>query len=63
MLSLQQERDMSKDYRERKYSNNKRYEKAEKAIDGDEDDLLLCLLTTDNKKQDVKRYFLVCRIF
>ena len=41
---------MSWDLRERKYSNNKRYEKAEKAIDGDGDDLELCFLMIENKK-------------
>ena len=41
--------------RERKYDNNKQYEKAEKAIDGDEHDLVLCLLSTENKKEDVKK--------
>ena len=47
---------MSWDCRERKYSNNsKKFEKAEKAIDGDKDNLVLCLLTTENKKESVKK--------
>ena len=47
---------MSQDCKERKYSNsNNKLEKAEKAIDGDEDDLVLCLLTMKNKKENAKK--------
>ena len=45
---------MGWDCRERKYDNNNKYEKAEKAIDGDEDDVVLCLLTMENRKENVK---------
>ena len=46
---------MSNDCRERKYNNNKRYEKPEKAIDGDEDDLVLCLLMMEIEKNIKKK--------
>ena len=51
---------MSWDCRKRKYGNIKKYEKLEKAIDGDEGNLLLCSLTMKNKKdsrfvEDVKQ--------
>ena len=36
---------MSKDCWEWKYGNNKKFERAKKAIDGNEDDMILCLLT------------------
>ena len=43
---------MSQDCKRRKYSNNnKKFEKAEKAIDEDRDDAVLCLLITENKKK------------
>ena len=40
---------MSEDCRARKYGSNKKFEKAEKAIDRDE--LVLCSLTRDIKKK------------
>ena len=40
---------MTHDCKERKYNNKKKNKKAEKAIDGDEDDLVLCLLTMEVK--------------
>ena len=47
---------MSKDCWEQKYGNNyKKFEKGEKAIDGDENDVVLCLLMTENKKENVKK--------
>ena len=46
---------MSWDCRERKYGNNKKYEKAEKAFDRDKDGLVLCLLMTENKKENVNK--------
>ena len=43
---------MSEDCRDWKYDNNyKKFEKAEKNIDGDEHDMVLCLLTMENKKE------------
>ena len=42
---------MSKDCWARKYGQNKKIEKAERAIDGDEDDVVLCLLTSESKKE------------
>ena len=48
---------MSQDCRERKHGNNKMCEKTEKAVDRDEVDLVLCLLTMENKKENVKRKF------
>ena len=50
---------MSQDCRERKYSNSKKYEKAEKTIDRDEDNLVLYLLTMENLKK-IKKESLVC---
>ena len=46
---------MSQDCREQKSGNNKRYERAEKAIDGYKDDLVSCLLMMENKKENVKK--------
>ena len=46
---------MSQDCREQKSSNNKRYERAEKTIDGYKDDLVSCLLMMENKKENVKK--------
>ena len=42
---------MSKDCREQKYDNHKKFEKAERAIEGDEDDVVFCSLTSENKKE------------
>ena len=39
----------------RKDNNKKKNEKAEKAVDGDEDELVLCLLTIEIKKENVKK--------
>ena len=46
---------MSKDCRAWKYGSYKKSEKAEKAIDGDEDDMVLCLLTKENEKENAKK--------
>ena len=46
---------MSHDCKGRKYSNNKKIDKAEKVIDGDDDDLVLCLLMIKNKKENAKK--------
>ena len=46
---------MSKDCWGKKYCNNdKKIEKGEKAIVGDEDDMVLCLFTMESKKENVK---------
>ena len=42
---------MSKDCRERKCNNKKKNKKAEKAVDGDEYDLILCSLMVEIKKE------------
>ena len=55
MLPLQAKGHISQNCRERKYSNNEKYEKAEKAINGEKDDLVLYLLTMENKKENVKK--------
>ena len=47
---------MSWDCRERKYGNNKKYQKAVN-LDSNEDDLVLCSLSTENKKENVKKKF------
>ena len=47
---------MSWDYWERKYGNiSKKFEKAEKAIDGDEDEVVLCLLMMACRRVSVKK--------
>ena len=47
---------MSKDCQDRKYGNNyEKFEKAEKAIDGDEDDMVLCSFSMESKKENVKK--------
>ena len=46
---------MSKDCRAWKYGYHKKFEKAEKDVDRDEDDLVLCLFTRVKKK--AKRKF------
>ena len=47
---------MSWDCREQKYGNyNQKSEKAEKAMEGDKNDLVLCLLMMENKKENVKK--------
>ena len=46
---------MSQDCRERKHGNERRYEKAEKALDNKEDDLVFCSLTMEKKKENVKK--------
>ena len=45
---------MSKDCKERKYNNEKKNEKAEKAVEGGNDDLIQCLLKIEIKKEKVK---------
>ena len=42
---------MSKDCQAWKYGHYKKFEKAERAIDGEEDDLVLCLLTSESTKE------------
>ena len=46
---------MSKDCWEGKYGNYKKFEKAEKATDGYEDDMILYSLTKENKKENSKK--------
>ena len=46
---------MSKDCWALKNSHFKKFEKAEKAIDGDEDDLVLCSLMSESKKEIKKK--------
>ena len=47
---------MSKDCQDRKYGNNyKKFKTAEKAIEGDEDDVVLCLLMMESEKENVKK--------
>ena len=47
---------MSQDCWERKYcNNNKIFKKADKAVDGDKDNIVSCLLTTKDKKDNVKK--------
>ena len=55
MLSLWQKRACKSGLLERKYDNIKRYERAEKAIDGDEHYLVLQLLRMEMKKENVKK--------
>ena len=55
MLSFWQKGHMSWDCREKKYSNNKIYKKGEKAIDGEEDNLVLCFLAMENRRENVKQ--------
>ena len=57
MLPLWEKREC-KDCWERKGSNNYiKKEKAEKAIDGDEEDMVLCSLTMESKKENLKKKF------
>ena len=42
---------MSKDYRERKNSYEKKNETANKAVDKDDDKLVLCFFTSEYKKK------------
>ena len=46
---------MNKNCWARKYGNHKKFEKAERAIDGDEDDLVLYSLTKENEKENAKK--------
>ena len=47
---------MSQDCQERKYgNNNEKFEKEEKAIDGDEDDVVSCLLMMESKQESIKK--------
>ena len=46
---------MRKDCRAQKSSHHKKFEKAEKAIDGNEDDLVLCSLMSESKKESKKK--------
>ena len=47
---------MSKDCGERKHgNNNKKFKKAEEVIGRAEDNVVLCLLTMENKKESVKK--------
>ena len=39
----------------RKFSHHKKFEKAERAIDGDEDDIVLCSLTKENNEENTKK--------
>ena len=49
---------ISKDCRAWKYGHHEIFEKAERAINGDGDDMMLCSLTKENKKT---KESLVCR--
>ena len=46
---------MSKDCQARKNDHYKKFEKAERAFDGDEDDMVLCLLMSEGKKESKKK--------
>ena len=46
---------MSKNCWARKYGHHKKFKKAERYIDGDEDDMVLCSLTKENKKENAKK--------
>ena len=46
---------MSKDCQVPKNGHYKKFAKAEKAIDGDEDNLVLCSLTSESKKETKKK--------
>ena len=48
---------MSKDCQAWKYSHNKKFEEAERAIDGDENDVVLCLLMCESKNECKKVHF------
>ena len=48
---------MSKDCWAQKSGHNKKFEKVEKAIDRDKDDVVLCLLMSENKKESKKKKF------
>ena len=50
---------MSNDCQAQKYSHHKKFEKAEKAFDGDGYDLVLCLMMSESKK-GCKKNNLVC---
>ena len=39
----------------RKFSHHKKFEKAERATNKDEDDMVLCSLITENKKENAKK--------
>ena len=51
---------MSKDCRELKNGYKKKNKKAKKAVDGDDENLVSCVLTSESKKLKVKKN-LVCR--
>ena len=42
---------MSKDCQAQKYGHSKKIEKAKRSVDRDEDDVVLCLLTSESKKE------------
>ena len=42
---------MSQDCWVQEYIHHEKFEKTEGAIDGDEDDVVLCLLTSENKRR------------
>ena len=46
-------------YAEKENINKKKYEKSKKAIDGENNELVLCSFTMDNKKENVKKESLV----
>ena len=48
---------MSRDCQAQKNGYHKKFKKAEKAIDRDEDDLELCLLTGESKKKVKRKKF------
>ena len=51
---------LSKDYWVQKNDQHKKFEIAEKSIDTDEDDLVLCSLKSESKKRRQKEKSLVC---
>ena len=46
---------VSKDCWAQKYGHHKKFGKAERVIDGDENDIVLCSLTKENKKDNTKK--------
>ena len=46
---------MRNDCQAEKYSHHKKFEKTERAIDGDEGDVVLCSLTKEDTKENAKK--------
>ena len=47
---------MSKVCRAWKYGHHKKFEKAERAVDGDKDDMVLCSLPKESKKMQKRKF-------